>query len=306
MHIAAFVVAVSLSLSQAPQAIVPGGLVLPLYPPDSPLLKKDRVGEAEVFTAAAVPGRLANIVNVHNPTIEFHRASSGSNTGVAVIVVPGGGHNNLVAGSEGADFVPFFYNYGVNTVILRYRLRRDGYDPKVDAVNDMMQAIKIVRAHAAEWNLDPRKIGAVGFSAGAELTAPAAIKFDKDSRPDFVGLIYPGPTPFRDGAEAPIPDDAPPAFIATAGVGDAVHAVWADEFFAAFLRARIPNLEMHVYANGGHGGGLTDRNGIPFGTWQYRFIEWCRDLGFLQKPGVETKAARDVAARVANPPKPRG
>ena len=82
--------------------------------------------------------------------------------------------------------------------------------------------------------------------------------------------------------------------------------MWADEFFAAFLRARIPNLEMHIYAAGGHGGGLTDRNGIPLGTWQFRLVDWLRDLGFLQKPGVETRAARDAAARAANPPKPRG
>ena len=93
--------------------------------------------------------------------------------------------------------------------------------------------------------------------------------------------------------------------------------VWADEYFAAFLRARIPNLEMHIYGNGRHPGdplpeggnmtgGLTDRNDMPFGTWQFRFIDWFRDLGFLQKPGVETKAARDVATRVANPPRGRG
>ena len=303
-----------------PQAVVTGGLVVPLYPPDSPLLKKERLGEAEVVTlSTTVAGRINSIVNVHNPTIEVHRAG-GNNTGAAVIVVPGGGHNNLVIGSEGADFVPFFFNYGVNTVILRYRLRKDGYVAEVDAVNDMLQAIKLVRANAAEWGIDPKKIGAMGFSAGAELTAPAAIKyleFDKthdvtgnplakvSSRPDFVGVIYPGPTPFRDGKPAAIPDDAPPAFLASAGVGDAVHAVWADEFFSAFLKARIPNLEMHIYANGGHGGGLTDRGGIPLGTWQNRFIEWFRDLGFLQKAGVETKAARDVAARVAKPPASR-
>jgi endo-1,4-beta-xylanase len=100
-------------------------------------------------------------------------------------------------------------------------------------------------------------------------------------------------------------------------VGDAVHAVWADEYFAAFLRARIPNLEMHIYGNGRHpgdplpeggnmSGGLSDRNGIPLGTWQFRFIDWVRDLGFMQKPGVETKAARDAATRVANPPRPPG
>ena len=83
------------------------------------------------------------------------------------------------------------------------------------------------------------------------------------------------------------------------------------------LMAGVPNVELHLYGNGRHpgdalpgggrmSGGLTDRNGIPFGTWQYRFVDWARDLGFLQKPGVETKAAKDVAAYVANPPRPAG
>ena len=268
-YLAGFALALSISTPAfaqekpfTPQAVVTGGLVVPLYPPDSPLLKKERLGEAEVVTlSTTVAGRINSIVNVHNPTIEVHRAG-GNNTGAAVIVVPGGGHNNLVIGSEGADFVPFFFNYGVNTVILRYRLRKDGYVAEVDAVNDMLQAIKLVRANAAEWGIDPKKIGAMGFSAGAELTAPAAInypEFDKthdvpgnplakvSSRPDFVGVIYPGPSPFRDGKQAAIPDDAPPAFLASAGVGDAVHAVWADEFFAAFLKARIPNLDRDAH-----------------------------------------------------------
>jgi acetyl esterase/lipase len=314
----------------APQAILPGGIVVPIFPPESPLLKADRVREPEVYNmAGGVPGRIASIVNIHNPSVELHRVPAGINTGAAVIVVAGGGHNTLNVGSEGADFVPFFYNYGINTIILRNRLRRDGYNPQIDAVNDMLQAIKVVRAYAGDWGIDPKKIGAIGFSAGAELTAPAALKyleFDKthdvagnplakiSSRPDFVGLIYPGPSPFRGGAEVVIPDDAPPSFIASAGVGDAVHAVWADEYFAAFLRARIPNLEMHIYGNGRHpgdalpeggnmSGGLTDRNGMPLGTWQFRFIDWFRDLGFMQKPGAGTKAAGDVATRIANPPR---
>jgi acetyl esterase/lipase len=317
----------------APQAILPGGIVVPIFPPGSPLLKAERLKEPEVYNmTGGVPGRIASIVNIHNPSIELHRVPGGLNTGAAIIVVAGGGHNTLNVGSEGSDFVPFFYNYGINTIILRNRLRRDGYNPQTDAVNDMLQAIKVVRAYAEDWGIDPKKIGAIGFSAGAELTAPAAIKyvdFDKSqdvpgnplakisSRPDFVGLIYPGPSPFRGNAEVPIPGDAPPSFIASGGVGDAVHAVWADEYFAAFLRARIPNLEMHIYGNGRHpgdplpeggnmSGGLTDRANMPFGTWQYRFVDWFRDLGFLQKPGVETKAARDVVTRVANPPRQPG
>jgi endo-1,4-beta-xylanase len=86
------------------------------------------------------------------------------------------------------------------------------------------------------------------------------------------------------------------------------------EYFHAMLQMGVPNIEMHVYGNGRHPGdaltdgsrmtgGLTDRNGMPFGTWQYRFIDWFRDLGFLQKPGVETKAAKDVATFVTQPPR---
>ena len=111
----------------------------------------------------------------------------------------------------------------------------------------------------------------------------------------------------------PIPRNCPPAFIVCGGSGDRVHAIWADEYLAAMLQAGIPNVEMHMYGNGRHPGdpmsdgtrmtgGLTAKNGIPFGTWQDRFIDWFRDLGFLQKTGVETKAARDIAAFLTQPP----
>jgi endo-1,4-beta-xylanase len=308
----------------APQPILPGGVVVPLYPPDSPLLKADKLREPEVYTMSqAVPGRISSIIGIHNPSIEFHPVERGINTGSVVILAAGGGHNTLNVGGESADFVPFFYNYGVNTVILRNRLRRDGYNPQVDAVNDALQAVRVVRAYAKEWNLDPHRIGIMGFSAGAELSAPTAVLFDDfdkknnspsdpfagvTSRPDFVGIIYPGPSPFAKGRTAPaIPRNAPPAFIATGGSGDRIHAIWAMDYFSAMLGIGLPNVEMHIYGNGRHpgdqlpdgsrmSGGLTDRNDTPYGTWQFRFIDWFRDLGFLQKPGLETKAARDVEA----------
>jgi acetyl esterase/lipase len=294
----------------APTPILPGGIVVTLYPPGSPRLNKERVREAEQYNMTrSVPGRIQSIVNIHNPSIEVHTVESGNNTGAAIIVIAGGGHTTLNVGSEGADFVPYFYNFGVNTIILRNRLRRDGYNPQTDAVQDGLQAVRLVRSRAKEWGIDPKKIGMMGFSAGAELAAPAAVAYEDfdqknsepadplagvTSRPDFVALLYPGPTPFARDPKTPVPRRTPPSFIASAGSGDRVHAVWADQYFIALLQAGIPNLEMHIYGRGVHAGGLKDRDGAPFGTWQDRYIEWFRDLGFLQKPGVETRAERDL------------
>lgn len=311
----------------APQPILPGGVVIPLYPAGSPFLDNKRVHEPEKYNMSqTVPGRINSVVNIHNPSIEVHRVETSLNTGTAVILVAGGGHRTLNVGSEAADFVPFLYNYGVNTIILRNRLRSDGYNPQTDAVNDALQAIRMVRAYAKDWNIDPNKIGMMGFSAGAELTAGAAVLFQQfdeknssgadpfatvSSRPDFVGLIYPGPSPFAPNRTAPpIPRNVPPAFVICGGSGDKVHAVWAIEYFNAMLALGVPNMELHIYGNGRHpgdplpdgshmSGGLTDRNDTPFGTWQVRFIDWFRDLGFLQKSGVETKAAKDGAAFAA-------
>jgi endo-1,4-beta-xylanase len=318
----------------APQAILPGGIVVPLFPSHSPYLKADKIHVPEVYKMSqTVHGRIASIVSIHNPSIEVHMVEKAINTGTAVIVIAGGGHRTLNVGSESADFVPFFYNYGINTVILRNRLRADGYVAELDAVRDAQQAVRVVRAYAKEWGIDPKRIGVMGFSAGAELAAPAAVLYEEwdnknidpsdpfagiSSRPDFVGIIYPGPTPFTRNRTAPaIPKDVPPAFIVCASAGDRVHTVWALEYYEAMLQAGVPNVEIHLYGNGRHPGdplpdgsrmsaGLTDRNNIPYGTWQYRFIDWARDLGFLQKPGIETKAAKDVASYFANPPRPLG
>jgi hypothetical protein len=313
----------------APQPILPGGVVVPLYPPDSAYLKADKIREPEVYQMWGT--QLGAIVSIHNPSLEFHRGQGQLNTGAAVIVAAGGGHRSLNVGSEGAPFVPFFGNHGISTIILRNRLRSDGYDPRVDAVNDALQAIKLVRAYAKEWRLDPDRIGIVGFSAGAELAACAAMEweaFDRkndvpgnplakiSARPDFTGLVYPGPTPFARGATPPIPRAAPPAFIAGPGWGDRGHAIWANEYFTALLNDGVPNVEMHIYARGHHPGdkvgpdeppatgGLANMGGIAFGTWSTRYLEWMRDLGFLTKPGVPTQAAKDVTANLAR--RPRG
>ena len=302
-----------------PKPIISGGIVLPLYPPESPRLKRERIHEPERYNTALKnkSERTLTVLNVHNPSIEVHLAGDDvPATGTAVIIAPGGGHQILWVGPEGGDFVPFFKKLGVSTIILRNRLRIDGYEPKTDAVNDAFQAIRLVRAHAAEWKLDPAKIGIMGFSAGAELSAPTALFFEEferengdpadplakvSARPDFVGVIYPGPTPFTRDAATRIPKNVPPSFIASAGSGDRVHALWATDYFTAMLKAGVPNLEMHIYGNGGHGGGLTLRGGIPFGSWTDRYLDWFKDLGFLEKSSTPTKAAVDVEAFAKKP-----
>lgn len=308
----------------APQAIVPGGVVIPLYPPDSPFLNMERINEAETYGSYSPPF-VGYIVNIHNPSIEFHAANGALNTGTAIIVAAGGGHNNLNIMGEGADTVAYFSSHGISTILLRNRLRSDGYEPKTDGVYDIQQAIKLVRAYAGNWNIDPNKIGVLGFSAGAELCAASALFYEdfdsanngKDnplaqvsSRPDFAGLIYPGPSPFFMGGSPDIPRDAPPSFFASPGWGDWIHALWATEYFTALLNDGVPNAELHIYARGVHPGdrgkegqapataGITSRDGVAFGKWQDRFIEWLDDLGFMAKPGIETRAAIDVAANL--------
>lgn len=256
-----------------------------------------------------VPGRVQSVVNVHNPSVEVHPADPLHNTGAAIIIAAGGAHQALNIGTEGADVASFLYNHGVATVLLRNRLRRDGYEPPTDGVADALQAVRVVRGVAATYGIDPQRIGLMGFSAGAELAAGAALEFPAfaaggapSARPDFVVLVYPGPSPFARGATPTIPPNVPPSFVVTAGTDDQVHALWADEWVHAMLAAGVPNVEFHVYGRGGHGGGLKDRGGLPFGTWQDRFIDWFRDLGFLQTPAAAQRAAPNTPPRGASTP----
>ncbi len=313
----------------APKAILPGGVVIPLYPAGSPYLRADKVNEAEVYQNWG-PGLVGAVTSIHNPSIEFHAGNGQLNTGAVVILAGGGGHRSLNVG-EASPLVQFLAHQGVSSVIIRNRLRSDGYEPKTDGVNDALQAIKLVRAYAKQWKLDPAKVGIMGFSAGAELAMNAALlweEFDRvndtadnplakvSSRPDFIGSIYPGPSLFFRAEQKPaIPRAMPPVFIACAGQGDWIHAYWALEFYQALLMDGVPNIEMMLYARGRHPGdktqpgeppatgSISNMGGIPFGTWSARFLDWFRDLGFLGQPGVVTQAAKDVAASLDRQPR---
>jgi BD-FAE len=284
----------SLLIANAAIAAEAAPQVVYLWPSGSATLQG--TNEREVTTPPDVkPGeRINSIRNVHNPLIEVHLPPTEKATGTAVIVAPGGGHRQLVWGSEGTDIAKFLNDLGVAAFILKYRLAftpNYKYTVEGEALQDTQRAIRIVRARASEWGVKPDRIGILGFSAGGALAALADIRFDRGKsdaadpidrescRPDFAGLVYPGWGPM----DITAPKDAAPAFLTSAGLDDASHARQTVDFYNSLFRVGVP-VELHIYGHGGHGGGIKARDGIPFGTWHVRFQEWLGDLGMLTKP----------------------
>jgi endo-1,4-beta-xylanase len=270
--------------------------VVNLWPSGAPTLQG--AGEKEITSPPdPQPGqRINSIKNVHTPSIEVRLPPPDKANGAAVIVAPGGGHQQLVWGSEGIEIADWLNNLGVAAFILKYRLAQTpGYHYTVEgeALQDTQRAVRTVRSRAKEWGVDPARVGIIGFSAGGALAALADIRFDRGKpgasdpveqqscRPDFVALVYAGWDPKM---EITAPKDAAPAFLTSAGSDDAFHAKETVEFFNSLFNAGV-QADLHIYAHGGHGGGIRSRNGIPFGTWQTRFQEWMADLGVLKPRG---------------------
>jgi acetyl esterase/lipase len=283
------------SLATTASVAQPAPQVVYLWPSGAPTLQG--AAEKEITDPPDPrPGqRINSIKNVHNPLIEVHLPPPEKATGAAIVVAPGGGHRQLVWGSEGTDIADWLNSLGIAAFILKYRLAQTPnyhYTVEGEALQDTQRAIRIVRSRAKEWGVDPARIGILGFSAGGALAALAEIRFDRGKpdaadpvdrqscRPDFAGLVYPGWAPM----DITAPKDAAPAFLTSAGSDDQSHARQTVEFYDSLFRAGVP-AELHIYAHGGHGGGIRSRNGIPFGTWHIRFQEWLADLGVLkQKP----------------------
>ena len=286
-----------------PQPLAPGAKVVTLWPQGSPALRALEGSDKPEEFRKSKDGRVQSVVNVHNPSIEVHLAPADKANGMVVIVMPGGGNTQLVVGTEGTDIAEWLNGLGVHAFIERYRLRP--YTSDGDALADTKRAIRMVRAHAKEWGVDPNRVGVMGFSAGGEQAGWVALKYDTGDanasdpvermscRPDFAVLVYPG---WRRMDLSSVPKDAPPVFLTTAGLDDASHARATVDFYNAWINAKVP-VEMHIYGHGGHGNGIKPRNGIPFGSWPTRFVEWVTDLGMM-KPGgagAATGAARAAA-----------
>jgi endo-1,4-beta-xylanase len=172
------------------------------------------------------------------------------------------------------------------------------YGSATDALAETQRAVRQVRANAKEFNIDPNKIGHMGFSAGGEQSARLELTYDAgkadaadpidrvSSRPDWVCLVYPGWKPGTVDMSN-VPKDVPPTFLVCAGTGDVFHAKQTVEFFNALFevgqkqKPKPMDIEMHIYGTGGHGGSIGPRKGIPFGTWPQRFVEWATDAKLL-------------------------
>jgi endo-1,4-beta-xylanase len=280
------------AVAQMPLPLVAGAKVVTLWPAGSPTLKN--VGQAEGINwihASNDVQRVINVkvTNVNNPSIELHLAPAEKANGTGMIVAAGGGNRELNIGTEGIDVANWLNSIGTSAFVLRYRLIP--YRSDVDALADTQRAIRTVRAHAQEWGVDPGKIGIIGFSAGGEQVGRAVINFDagnpdasdpvdkESDRPDFAVMVYPG---WKQLDLTHMPTNAPPTFLMCAGIDDASHAKATVDFYNALFNAKAP-VEMHIYGHGGHGSGLKPRNGIPMGTWQYRFVDWAADLGMMKK-----------------------
>ena len=238
------------------------------------------------------PGQvIRQIKNIHNPSIEVLLPPTGKANGTALIVAAGGGHRELNVGTEAYDLIEWLHGLGITVFNLKYRLAQTPnykYTVEGEALQDTQRAIRIIRHRAKEWGINPARVGILGFSAGGALAALADIRFDRgrpdatdpidreSCRPDFVGLVYPGWAPM----DITAPNDAAPAFLTSAGIDDRSHARQTVEFFNSLFKAGVP-ADLHIYARGGHGGGIKPRDGIPFGTWHHRFGEWLRDIGML-------------------------
>ena len=236
-----------------------------------------------------------SVTHVNNPSITVFPAPKDKANGAAVLIVPGGGHRTLGFGGEGAEPAKLLNDLGVTCFVLKHRLPREEGSPyslDIHPRQDGQRAMRVIRTRAAEWNLDPKRIGIMGFSAGGEVVAmvvysptegdaKAADPIDRAScRADFQVSIYPGPLGVPAG---PIPADSPPAFFLVAN-DDTSHVKPVMDQVAKYQEAKLP-VEVHLYARGAHGFGMGGRSKFEsIKNWTKRLTEWLGDSGFLTKP----------------------
>lgn len=229
--------------------------------------------------------------NIHNPSLTVFLPPEGKANGTAVIVAAGGGHRELVFNPEGVEPAQYLASLGVTAFALKYRLFREpGSKYTIDTTAaDIRRAMRTVRARAAEWKIDPARIGVMGWSAGGEVAALVAyppLPGDAgandpiervSARPDFQILIYPGPL----GIPERIARDAPPTFLLGAADDEYVANVMFD--LTRKYHEAGAQIETHIYAEGKHGFNMGQRSSfVSIRRWPQRMAEWLEDRGLLK------------------------
>lgn len=270
-------------------------VTLPLWPegPPSPMpVKSEETIKRIQSYGGPTPNRLTDI---SDPTVTVYFPEHPN--GTSVIVAPGGGYMFLSWSSEGTQVCQWLNSLGVTAILLKYRTpTRDDAQPFRLPVQDGQRALGLVRKHAREWNLDPRRVGLLGFSAGANLAGhlawdqkqrsyPQDPDLDDPRGPDFLVFIYGGgfldpqdKTRLRDDFR--LPADAPPAFFLVAH-DDGTNPVEAALLYLEYQQQHLP-AELHICTKGGHGFGMR-KDKHPINSWPDRCGEWMQSMGWLEK-----------------------
>lgn len=275
---------------------IPGSIESPRFKEDTIKIENGRI-------------RIAKVIN---PTITVFFPEKKSN-GSAVVICPGGGYGRLAMDNEGSDIAGWLNENGITAIILKYRLPNDTImqNKAIGPLQDLQEAMRIVRRHASEWKINPDRIGVAGFSAGGHLASTLSTRFnekiydsDKTSaRPDFVILGYPvitmselnthsgsrknliGNSPDSNlveyfSNELHVMKNTPPTFIFQAENDKTVPVQNSIDYYTA-LKNKGVVAEMHIYSKGGHGFGLA-KNGGTESTWPESCINWLKQIGMIE------------------------
>lgn len=273
------------------------GQTIELWPGGAP----GESGDIGAETSETRPGDTTiRVGNVTKPTLTVFPAPADKATGTAVVICPGGGYNILAWNKEGTEIAEWLNSIGVTGVVLKYRVpAKQGTPREAAPLSDVQRAMGLVRQHAAEWKIDPKRVGVLGFSAGGHLSASLGANHERRSyepvdaadalscRPDFTLLIYPAylvggrgaPKTARELApEVKVTANTPPTFLVQTE-DDSVRVQSSLYYYLALAEAKVP-AEMHLYARGGHGYGLRPSE-FAVSHWPDLAAGWLRSLGLL-------------------------
>lgn len=295
-----------LNAQQADWQPSPGHTQVPIWPGAAPDARPVTGPEtAKTETKDLVAGRPWVYLNrVSRPTMTVY-SPKGQSTGVAIVVFPGGGYQILAIDLEGTEVCDWLTAKGITCVLLKYRVPGEGKLPKSgaypessEALEDAQRTLGLVRFHAAEWHIDPHRIGVLGFSAGGHLAAAVSVHFrkrlyrdvdaaDREScRPDFAVPIYPGHLVLSGSSLASARDirahitrETPPTFLLQNEDDEVDGVEQALSYYAELKQAGVP-VEMHLYAQGGHAFGLR-RTRLPVTAWPELVETWLRTIGMI-------------------------